>query len=124
MERDARSHRERTAAFADGRRKRCRLNHSPLFLDFLEGKTDFACTAGIPSYSVFGWPRPCWLMSNDRAKTYRELVETTDWAKFGPAVRQLHGVLRLRAHRGAGHHGLVQAVAARPGRSVGAGAHD
>ena len=37
-------------AFADGRRKKWRLNHSPLFLDFLEGKRDFACTAwGIPS---------------------------------------------------------------------------
>jgi Domain of unknown function (DUF3463) len=43
-------------AFAGGRRRRWRLNHSPLFLDFLEGKADFACTArGIPSYSVFGW---------------------------------------------------------------------
>ena len=40
-------------AFADGRRKKWRLNHSPLFLDFLEGKADFQCTAwGIPSYSV------------------------------------------------------------------------
>src|ERR1700727_1438413 len=28
-------------AFADGRRRRWRLNHSPLFLDFLEGKVDF-----------------------------------------------------------------------------------
>ena len=28
------------SAFADGRRKRWRLNASPLFLDFLEGKTD------------------------------------------------------------------------------------
>ena len=52
-------------AFAGGRRKRWRLNHSPLFLDFLEGKTDFACTAwGIPSYSVFGWQRPCYLISD------------------------------------------------------------
>ena len=32
-------------AFADGRRKRWRLNHTPLFLDFLEGKADFECTA-------------------------------------------------------------------------------
>src|SRR5437763_8603872 len=40
------------AAFADGRRRKWRLNHSPLFLDFLEGKVDFGCTAwGIPSYS-------------------------------------------------------------------------
>ncbi len=72
------------AAFADGRRERWRLNHSPLFLDFLEGKVDFPCTAwGIPSYSVFGWQRPCYLMADGYAKTYRELVETTDWDAYG-----------------------------------------
>jgi hopanoid biosynthesis associated radical SAM protein HpnH len=72
------------AAFADGRRRRWRLNHSPLFLDFLEGKVDFQCTAwGIPSYSVFGWQRPCYLMADGYAKTYRELVETTDWDRYG-----------------------------------------
>jgi hopanoid biosynthesis associated radical SAM protein HpnH len=72
------------AAFADGRRKRWRLNHTPLFLDFLEGKVDFQCTAwGIPSYSIFGWQRPCYLMADGYAKTYKELVETTDWEKYG-----------------------------------------
>jgi len=73
-----------SAAFADGRRRRWRLNHSPLFLDFLEGKADFECTAwGIPSYSLFGWQRPCYLMSDGYAKTYRELIETTDWSRYG-----------------------------------------
>jgi hopanoid biosynthesis associated radical SAM protein HpnH len=71
-------------AFADGRRKRWRLNHSPLFLDFLEGKVDFQCTAwGIPCYSVFGWQRPCYLMADGYAATYRELLETTEWEKYG-----------------------------------------
>jgi hopanoid biosynthesis associated radical SAM protein HpnH len=71
-------------AFADGRRKRWRLNHSPLFLDFLEGKADFDCTAwGIPSYSLFGWQRPCYLMSDGYASTYKELIETTDWSSYG-----------------------------------------
>ena len=73
-----------SAAFADGNRKRWRLNHTPLFLDFLEGKVDFQCTAwGIPSYSVFGWQRPCYLMADGYAKTYKELVETTEWEKYG-----------------------------------------
>jgi hopanoid biosynthesis associated radical SAM protein HpnH len=72
------------AAFADGRRKRWRLNHSPLFLDFLEGKVDFGCTAwGIPSYSLFGWQKPCYLMSDGYVSTYKELVETTDWESYG-----------------------------------------
>ena len=71
-------------AFADGNRKRWRLNHSPLFLDFLEGKVDFECTAwGIPSYSLLGWQRPCYLMADGYAKTYKELIETTDWDKYG-----------------------------------------
>ena len=73
-----------SAAFADGRRKRWRLNHSPLFLDFLEGKAEFECTAwGIPSYSLFGWQRPCYLMADGYAETYRELIETTDWSSYG-----------------------------------------
>jgi hopanoid biosynthesis associated radical SAM protein HpnH len=71
-------------AFADGRRKRWRFNHSPLFLDFLEGKVDYQCTPwGIPSYSIFGWQRPCYLMADGYAATYRELVETTDWERYG-----------------------------------------
>ncbi len=72
-------------AFADGRRGKWRLNHSPLYLDFLEGKADFMCTAwGIPSYSVLGWQRPCYLMSDaPYASSYRELLEETDWEKYG-----------------------------------------
>jgi hopanoid biosynthesis associated radical SAM protein HpnH len=72
------------AAFAGGRRRRWRLNHSPLFLDFLEGRVDFPCTAwGIPSYSLFGWQRPCYLMADGYARSYRELLETTDWERYG-----------------------------------------
>jgi hopanoid biosynthesis associated radical SAM protein HpnH len=71
-------------AFGDGRRKQWRLNHSPLFLDFLEGKQDFACTAwGIPSYSLQGWQRPCYLMDDGHVATYKELVEETDWDSYG-----------------------------------------
>ena len=71
-------------AFGGGNRKRWRLNHSPLFLDFLEGKMDFGCTAwGIPSYSLYGWQKPCYLMSDGYVKTYKELVETTDWEAYG-----------------------------------------
>ncbi|MFC5818087.1 MULTISPECIES: adenosyl-hopene transferase HpnH [Nonomuraea] len=71
-------------AFADGNRRRWRFNHSPLFLDFLEGRVDFPCTAwAIPSYSLYGWQRPCYLMADGYARTYRELVEETDWDAYG-----------------------------------------
>jgi hopanoid biosynthesis associated radical SAM protein HpnH len=71
-------------AFDNGNRKKWRMNHSALFLDFLEGKKDFECTPwGIPSYSLFGWQRPCYLLNDGYVGTYKELIETTDWDKFG-----------------------------------------
>ncbi|WP_275412987.1 adenosyl-hopene transferase HpnH [Rugosimonospora africana] len=71
-------------AFGDGRRKKWRLNHSPVFLDFLEGKKDLGCTPwGIPSYSLLGWQKPCYLLDDGYAKTYKELIEETDWDSFG-----------------------------------------
>jgi hopanoid biosynthesis associated radical SAM protein HpnH len=71
-------------AFGGGRRKQWRLNHSPMFLDFLEGKKELACTAwGIPSYSLLGWQRPCYLLDDGYVGTYKELVDTTDWDSYG-----------------------------------------
>ena len=98
--------------FADGRRKKWRLNHTPLFLDFLEGKTDFGCTAwGIPSYSLLGWQKPCYLMSRrvreDLQGAHRDHRLGFLRPRQGPALRQLHGALRLRAIRRAGHDELA-----------------
>jgi hopanoid biosynthesis associated radical SAM protein HpnH len=71
-------------AFSDGRRKKWRLMHTPLFLDFLEGKVEYECTAwSIPSYSLFGWQKPCYLMSDGYVSSYKELIETTEWEKYG-----------------------------------------
>jgi len=70
--------------FQGGTRKKWRLNHTPLYLDFLEGKVDYECTPwGIPSYSIFGWQRPCYLQADGYAPTYKELLETTDWSNYG-----------------------------------------
>ena len=54
-------------------------------MDFLEGKRDYDCTPwGNPLRNVFGWQRPCYLMNEGGyAKTYHELLETTDWSKYG-----------------------------------------
>jgi hopanoid biosynthesis associated radical SAM protein HpnH len=71
-------------AFADGRRKKWRLNHSPLFLDFIEGKRDFECTPwGIPSYSLLGWQKPCYLLDDGHAATWQEYLDTTDFKAYG-----------------------------------------
>ena len=71
-------------AFADGRRKKWRFNHSQLYLDFLEGKQDFQCTPwGVPLYTLQGWQRPCYLLEDGFAETWQELLDTTDWDSFG-----------------------------------------
>ena len=61
------------------------FNHSPLYLEFLAGRKDYDCTAwGIPLRNVFGWQKPCYLMAEaGYADTYKELLETTEWSKFG-----------------------------------------
>jgi hopanoid biosynthesis associated radical SAM protein HpnH len=61
-----------------------RFNQSPLFLQFLMGKRDFECTPwGNPTYNVFGWQRPCYLLQDGYVKTFRELMEDTDWSRYG-----------------------------------------
>ncbi len=60
------------------------LNHSPFFLDFLQGKREYQCTPwGNPNYSVLGWQKPCYLMADGYAGTYQELMEGTPWDKYG-----------------------------------------
>ncbi|MFH1724457.1 MAG: adenosyl-hopene transferase HpnH [Elusimicrobiota bacterium] len=69
----------------DWRKKGWEFNHSPFYLDFLEGKRDYDCTPwGNPLRSVFGWQRPCYLMADGGyAETYEELLETTRWETYG-----------------------------------------
>jgi len=70
----------------DAPHKRWRFNQSPLFLRFLMGKLDFECTPwGNPTYNIFGWQRPCYLLQDGYANTFRELMENTDWSKYGHA---------------------------------------
>jgi hopanoid biosynthesis associated radical SAM protein HpnH len=61
------------------------FNHSALFLDFLAGNQTYQCTPwSNPTYNVFGWQRPCYLLSDEGyAPTYRSLIEDTEWDKYG-----------------------------------------
>jgi hopanoid biosynthesis associated radical SAM protein HpnH len=71
--------------FARPGARRWRFNQSPLFLEFLTGARDYDCTPwGIPSYSIFGWQKPCYLLQEGYAKSFRELVESTRWEDYGP----------------------------------------
>ncbi|ERN40889.1 hopanoid biosynthesis associated radical SAM protein HpnH [Rubidibacter lacunae KORDI 51-2] len=64
--------------------KQWEFNHNPLFLDFLIGEKDYECTPwGSPSYSVLGWQKPCYLLNEGHYKTFRELIDNTDWSQYG-----------------------------------------
>ena len=70
--------------FRRGRGKRWRLNHSSLYLDFLAGNQDYRCTPwGNPTRNIFGWQRPCYLLGEGYAASFKELMETTDWDLYG-----------------------------------------
>ena len=67
-----------------GRGKGWRFTQSPLFMNFLAGNENYRCTPwGKPTRNVFGWQRPCYLLGEGYAKTFKELMDTTDWDKYG-----------------------------------------
>ena len=71
-------------AILSNRKKSWQFNQSPLFLEFLMGKKQYACTPwGMPTYNVFGWQKPCYLLQDGYADSFQELVETTDWQNYG-----------------------------------------
>jgi hopanoid biosynthesis associated radical SAM protein HpnH len=70
--------------FALGKGKKWNLTHSGMFLDFLAGNQEFHCTPwGMPTRNIFGWQKPCYLLGEGYAKTFTELMETTDWDAYG-----------------------------------------
>jgi hopanoid biosynthesis associated radical SAM protein HpnH len=70
--------------FALGKGKGWNLMHSGLFLDFLAGNQTYHCTPwGMPTRNIFGWQKPCYLLGEGYAKTFKELIETTDWDSYG-----------------------------------------
>jgi hopanoid biosynthesis associated radical SAM protein HpnH len=72
------------AAILRDRKKHWYFNQSPLFLEFLMGKRDYQCTPwGNPTYNIFGWQRPCYLLQDGYAATFTELIETTNWDGYG-----------------------------------------
>jgi hopanoid biosynthesis associated radical SAM protein HpnH len=66
------------------RRKQWRFNMSPLFLEYLMGRREYSCTPwGMPTYSIFGWQKPCYLMADGYADTFEELLHDTKWEQYG-----------------------------------------
>jgi hopanoid biosynthesis associated radical SAM protein HpnH len=66
------------------RKKSWKFNMSPLFLEFLMGRRDFECTPwGNPTFNVFGWQKPCYLLQEGYVDTFKELIEDTEWERYG-----------------------------------------
>jgi hopanoid biosynthesis associated radical SAM protein HpnH len=64
--------------------KKWAFTQSTLFLDFLAGNQTYKCSPwSMPCRSVFGWQRPCYLLGEGYAKSFTELMETTEWDKYG-----------------------------------------
>jgi hopanoid biosynthesis associated radical SAM protein HpnH len=82
--------RDRTVALfkeiLSNKKRRWKFNQSPLFLKFLMGTQELECTPwGNPLYNMFGWQRPCYLLQEGYAGTFKELMEETPWEEFGHA---------------------------------------
>jgi hopanoid biosynthesis associated radical SAM protein HpnH len=73
-------------AILSNRKPTWKFNMSPLFLEFLMGDRKYECTPwGSPAYNIFGWQRPCYLLQDGYAETFKELLETTKWEEYGVA---------------------------------------
>ena len=60
------------------------FNQSPLFLEYLMGRRNYTCTPwGMPTYNLFGWQKPCYLLQDGYAETFAELMEATEWDRYG-----------------------------------------
>ncbi|MGZ5834616.1 MAG: adenosyl-hopene transferase HpnH [Xanthobacteraceae bacterium] len=70
--------------FELGKGKNWKFLHSGLYLDFLAGNREYHCTPwGMPTRNIFGWQKPCYLLGEGYVKTFKELMETTDWDTYG-----------------------------------------
>jgi hopanoid biosynthesis associated radical SAM protein HpnH len=70
--------------FARQGKRKWAFNQSSMFLDFLAGNQTFHCTPwGNPTRTYFGWQRPCYLLGEGYAKSFKELMEQTDWDRYG-----------------------------------------
>jgi hopanoid biosynthesis associated radical SAM protein HpnH len=66
------------------RRKNWQFNQSPLFLEYLMGDRHYTCTPwGMPTYNIFGWQKPCYLLQDGYADTFAELMGSTAWENYG-----------------------------------------
>ncbi len=70
--------------FKRGKNRKWPISHSTLFLDFLAGNQTYQCTPwGMPTRNIFGWQRPCYLLGEGYAPSFKALMEETEWERYG-----------------------------------------
>ncbi|MCD6339603.1 MAG: DUF3463 domain-containing protein [Verrucomicrobia bacterium] len=66
--------------------RRYNIFGTPVYQEFLEGLRELSCTAwAIPTFNIRGWRSPCYLLADTHYRSYRELLEKTDWERYGVA---------------------------------------
>ena len=64
--------------------RRWKFNQSPVFLEFLKGLWSLECRPwGTPTFNLFGWQRPCYLLDEGHAKSFQDLMKETQWNAYG-----------------------------------------
>jgi len=107
--------------FRLGKGRRWTFSQSPLFLDFLAGNQTYACTPwGNPTRNVFGWQRPCYLLNEGYAPSFKALMEETDWAAWGTG--NYEKCANCMVHSGFEATAVADAVA-HPLKALGAALH-
>lgn len=67
-----------------GLSKQFRFYNTPVYLEFLQGKRNLACTPwGNPTRNSQGWKSPCYLITDRHYPTFAELMQKTDWDRYG-----------------------------------------
>ncbi len=70
--------------FRLGKGRKWEFSQSSMFLDFLAGNQTYHCTPwGNPTRNIFGWQRPCYLLNEGYTRTFRELMDETEWETYG-----------------------------------------
>jgi hopanoid biosynthesis associated radical SAM protein HpnH len=64
--------------------ERYNIMTTPVYMEYLRGERELMCTAwGNPTYNPRGWKGPCYLMTDAHHKSFRELIEKTQWEQYG-----------------------------------------
>jgi hopanoid biosynthesis associated radical SAM protein HpnH len=61
-----------------------RFYNTPPYLELLRGERELRCTPwGNPTRTPQGWKQPCYLLTDGYCRSFRELMDTTDWERYG-----------------------------------------